>query len=85
MLYWRYTAAAADDDTDHDTDEDDDDEDDDDDDDDDDDVVLSKTVTPCYGSMLSAVGRVDSFETGCQWHYQTITFTAQKNMYVGDG
>ena len=43
--------------------------DDDDDEDDDDDVVLYiyRAITPCYGSMLGALGRVGSFETYCQW------------------
>ena len=36
---------------------------------DDDDVVLYNTDTPCYCSMLSALGRVESFEIEacCQW------------------
>ena len=54
---------------------------DDDDDDDDDDVVLYSAVTPCYCSMLSALGRVVSFKVCCQWallsgqitrHYPTV-------------
>ena len=36
-------------------------------DDDDDVVVLYSSVTPCYCSMLGALGRVDSFEACCQW------------------
>ena len=39
--------------------------DDDDDDDDDDDVVLYSAVTPCYCSMLGALGRVVNSEACC--------------------
>ena len=45
--------------------DDDDDDNDDDDDDDDDDVGLYSAVTPCYCSLLGALGRVVSFETCC--------------------
>ena len=44
--------------------------DDDDDDDDDDYDVLYSAVTPCYYSMLCALGRIESFEVCRQWaHY----------------
>ena len=36
-------------------------------DDDDDDVVLYSIITPCYCSMLGALGSVVSFEARCQW------------------
>ena len=66
--------------------------DDDDDDDDDDDVHLYSAVTPCYCSMLGALGRVVSLEACCQWallsvqitrHYTTLQFkfTVKKYMY----
>ena len=37
------------------------------DDDNDDDAVLYTAVTPCYSSMLGALGRVVSFEACCRW------------------
>ena len=37
------------------------------DDNDDDDLVLYNTVTPCYCSMLGALGRIVSVEACCQW------------------
>ena len=49
--------------------------DDDDDDDDDDDVVLYSAVTPCYCSMLGALGRAASFEACCQWVILSVHIT----------
>ena len=53
----------------------DDDNDDDDDDDDDDDVHLCSAVTPCYCSMLGALGRVVSLEACCQWALLSVRIT----------
>ena len=65
-----------DDDDEDDDDGDDDDDDDGGDDDDGDDVVLYSAVTPCYCSMLGALGRVHVWKDmafHCPWGYVSVT------------
>ena len=49
---------------------------------DDDDVVLYSVVTPCYCSVLSALGRVVSFEACGQWVLLIVQSTRHLPFYL---